>query len=209
MQKQLNRYFISGQHHDRDCLVTRMFNRTHDWVKTRDIYDANLVVFTNGPRVWPGWYDGEVGGEAIASMRELLDAKSFHIALNHVIPMLGYGPRGAHFINAMNGGYSYELTSQQRIVHDKHGSHDIVDGYSGFRYLVSSNHRMGLGLPKEVDESVSILAVDQKDHNVIESLAYMNTFSLCWQPNVEPLMEQMKPAQDLLFTYIEELLERA
>lgn len=184
-----------------DRLMVNLFY-AHDWRATRDLHQADLVVFTGGEDINPALYS-ENAIPAVTyfnDQRDLFERQHFDNARNLGVPMVGIC-RGAQLLNVLNGGRLWQDV-------DNHtGSHYIVDIESGDQTYVSSTHhqqmRMGKGsilVAKSTQtkrlssapsictykeaEGVRIVPSTEEDFDP-EVVWYPGNRSLCFQPHPE------------------------
>lgn len=156
-----------------------------------DLSKAELVVFTGGEDVSPGYYDAKPHAKTFSNAyRDAKEAGIFSAAKERGIPMVGIC-RGGQFLNVMSGGAMYQHV-------DKHcGNHNITDLHTGETVLVSSTHHQ---MMKPSESAIIIATADlggsrewfegsiaKKDISKedIEVVFYPETQALCFQPHPE------------------------
>lgn len=210
--------FIAGP---LDVLVARMFKDMKGYKGTRDISEADIVVFTGGEDVDPCLYgERPLKTTFFNPIRDAVEVDAFTQAVYNEKFMVGIC-RGAQFLNVMNGGKLWQHV-------DNHlGDHLIRDEITGRDIKVTSTHHQMMR-PAENGEIVataakstikqygaSITPPGQSRHYPegqwtgktcvedpdVEVVYYPETYSLCFQPH---------PEYDSLTTleYFEELMLR-
>ena len=185
-----------------DPWVARLFLDAN-YRGTRDLHQADVVVFTGGEDINPELYHEEpIPGISFNQKRDLFEAGVFRNARNLGVPMIGIC-RGAQFLNAMCGGRLWQHV-------DNHTSgHYIKDLITDEIALVTSTHHQqmrpaqtGLLVAQAYDKDVASLCTIKKADGVTIELGgdipavagahidaevvwYADSRALCFQPHPE------------------------
>lgn len=174
----------------------------------------DFVCFTDGKHVSPMMYGCGKHDNTDNSLTR--DEKCFQLAVDVELTtaMVGFG-RGAHFLNAYNGGTSFQMADYHRKDH-------YVTDVAGNRYPVESDHDQVMCLPK--DNSVGKvllksykLSTESRYYDWgkyegpkelryspdIEAALYAETNSLCYQPNPAKA-KKGSLTRDLFFALLEQ-----
>jgi len=111
----------------------------HDAKRITDIIemhytDIDMVLFTGGEDVSPGFYGGKIDGMSYVNhKRDRLEQEIFDVCLKHSVKVSGIC-RGFQFINVMAGGKMYQHIARHPPYHNAY--------FAPFKsqYLVSSTH---------------------------------------------------------------------
>jgi len=160
-------------------------------VGSTDPFD--IALFVDGPPVTPIFYgEAKLGSLKCSMERDRSDVKAFR-QLKASTPKLGIG-RGAHLLNIMNGGSAW-----QHVDGHNGGPHVTTCLLTGKTVILSSLHSQ-LMLPNERADILTISKqakhlfsdgiqlhrdVELKDALDVEACYYLDTNSLCFQPDVQ------------------------
>lgn len=148
---------------------------------------SDLICFTGGEDVSPGFYDQEPHPTTFCDPeRDLLECNIYHAFPN--IPKVGIC-RGGQFLNVMSGG-----SMDQHIEGHRHTTHLIEDLHTNIRIEVNSDHHQMMWPLADADPVAATLGDDW------EVLYYPHTKCLCFQPHPE---WGHKPTEDYFFDLLE------
>ena len=127
------KFFISGGDRYGEVQLLTSWGMT----LTKEIYDADLVVFTGGADVNPELYGHpKHHSTGIAIYRDEVDIKNYQIAHAEQIPMFGIC-RGAQFLNVMQGGKMIQDIDDHCQAHYML----VLDGTREQMYVTSCHHQ--------------------------------------------------------------------
>jgi len=195
---QRKRVFIVGNQIKDYALLFQ--TRNLQFMGTRKIEEADVVVFTGGADINPRLYgERAIPSTAFSETRDTADMAAWHATQKHQV-CVGIC-RGAQFLNVMCGG-----TLWQDISHHKY-DHHIIDRMTGTRVWATSTHHQqmipgegarivataGVAMTKKSDGAIwtrpvnqmgEVISIDgdRVDYEVIE---YPERNVLCFQPHPE------------------------
>lgn len=179
--------------------IRLMYNLGCDGAK--NLYDADIVLFTGGEDVNPELY----GEEPLAKthfnrLRDEKEQAIYKAALDRKIPMVGIC-RGGQFLNVMNGGKLWQhVTNHAGLNHLAHvqvppftkGKKPRVVNVTSTHHqmMIPAEHGMVLLTAAEATEKhsqkvVITGAVVDKRNPDVEAVFYDDTACLCFQPHPE------------------------
>ena len=189
----MKKVFISGPfNHD----VVRMFGSQKRFVGTKNVTEADLVVFTGGADIDPQLYgERPLSTTMMDQRRDEVDLENW--LLSPLATKVGIC-RGAQFLNVMNGGKLWQDVDEHRQ------PHFIKDIWSGRDFWATSTHHQAMipgpsatvqavgcfrhsSVKRAGDFSWERTSDTLKDPaaNDFEVLWYKETDSLCFQPHPE------------------------
>lgn len=191
------RVFIVGNF---DAWIGALF-RANDWSGTRDMSEADVVVFTGGEDINPALYHEEpIEGIRFNDKRDYIEKQAFDNARALGVPMVGIC-RGAQLLNVLCGGRLWQHV-------DNHTTgHYITDVITKEVTLVTSTHHQqmrphpqallvakagGKGrlssspslCTTKMAEGVTLNPLAESEHDP-EVVWYPDSMALCFQPHPE------------------------
>lgn len=153
----------------------------------------DIVLFVDGPPITPLYYgERRLGFTKPCDLRRDQSDVFAYRQLSRKVPKIGIG-RGAHLLNIMNGGRTWQLVTDHNL-----GPHKTTDLITGdVRYLSSAHDQ--LMLPYDGADIICVADVARKftaydgiermrkhipDAMDVEACYYGHTNSLCFQPDV-------------------------
>lgn len=196
----------------------------HDagWRGTRELLDADLIVFTGGADINPELYHEKKIPQVryVDDKRDSVEIKEFEAGKEFGIPMVGIC-RGAQFLNVMNGGRLWQDVDKHTV------SHMCQDLRTGETFTTTSTHHQMMR-PTQTALIVAAAVKEQGDLSSISTLKrcegmnvipganavganidpevvwYEDTLSLCFQGHPEYPSNTQAP--DRFWQYLDEFI---
>jgi len=202
------RFYMS--HEDRGVVV---FLSALGFVHTKDVGDADFVVFPGGADVTPFLYGERKHAKTYCNLeRDLKEVKLFR-SLPNAMPKVGIC-RGAQFLNVMSGGSLWQHVDNHAVPK----GHLVKDMYAknSFFHVTSTHHQMMIPGPeaailaaascaeyKHGDGRMCHLPPNTNDFDDPEVVYYAGTNSICYQPHPEYAGSENRANQDFFLEVLE------
>ena len=197
-------------HDDRGVVV---FLSALGFIHTKDLSDADFVVFPGGEDVTPFLYGERKHPKTHCNLeRDLKEVKLFR-SLPSSLPKVGIC-RGAQFLNVMSGGSLWQHVDH----HATAKGHLAKDMYAknSFFHVTSTHHQMMIPGPeaavlaaascseyKHGDSRVCHFPENTNDFDDPEVVYYAGTNSICYQPHPEYAGSANKANQEFFLEVLE------
>lgn len=207
--------FVVGTDYAYANFITRKFTLVED------IKDANLVIFTGGEDVYPGYYGDNVGSKTQHNkMRDEIESAYFDLAMRYNKLCVGIC-RGAQFCTVMSGGRLIQHVTNHAIsgthkitIIDENRDIDITSTHHQMMYPFNLDDQEYKIIAKsKCDLSTTYLNGDDEEYSFYkanfvepEIVYYRKTNCLCIQGHPE-YMDKKSQAVMFINVLIDEFLE--